>query len=196
MTAFFINLLNWINGVVGNYGWSIVLFTLLIRMVLLPLDIKSKKSMRAMNKIQPKVQALQKKYANDKEKLNQKTMELYRKEHVSPTAGCLPMLISLPILWIMFSAMRTVGNEKTIEMILHMKNTGTLPDLPVKVHLGIADVLERLLLQLQIGAVDGHAAILHLFQNVSDIPVHMYPFHGDFSPYSGEAPALFMSLDV
>ena len=129
MTGFFINLLNWINNLVGNYGWSIVLFTLLIRLVLLPLDIKSKKSMRAVSKIQPKLQAIQKKYANDKEKLNQKTMELYRKEHVSPTAGCLPMLISLPILWIMFSAMRTVGNEKTIEMILHMKNTGTLPAL-------------------------------------------------------------------
>ncbi|MBR6220611.1 MAG: YidC/Oxa1 family membrane protein insertase [Clostridia bacterium] len=129
MTAFFVNLLTWINGVVGNYGWSIVLFTLLIRIVLLPLDIKSKKSMRAMSKIQPKLQALQKKYANDKEKLNQKTMELYRKEHVSPTAGCLPMLISLPILWIMFSAMRTLGNEYTIKMLLDMKNTGTIPAL-------------------------------------------------------------------
>ena len=124
MTGFFVNLLTWINNMVGNYGWSIVLFTLLIRLVLLPLDIKSKKSMRAMTKIQPKVQALQKKYANDKEKLNQKTMELYRKEHVSPTAGCLPMLISLPILWIMFSAMRTLGNEYTIQMLLDMKNTG------------------------------------------------------------------------
>ena len=124
MTAFFVNLLTWINNLVGNYGWSIVVFTLLIRLVLLPLDIKSKKSMRAMTKIQPKVQALQKKYANDKEKLNQKTMELYRKEHVSPTAGCLPMLISLPILWIMFSAMRTLGNEYTIQMLLNMKETG------------------------------------------------------------------------
>ena len=129
MTGFFVNLLTWINNLVGNYGWSIVVFTLLIRLVLLPLDIKSKKSMRAMTKIQPKVQALQKKYANDKEKLNQKTMELYRKEHVSPTAGCLPMLISLPILWIMFAAMRTLGNEYTIQMILDMKNTGKLPDL-------------------------------------------------------------------
>ena len=129
MTGFFINLLTWINNLVGNYGWSIVVFTLLIRLVLLPLDIKSKKSMRAMSKIQPKVQALQKKYANDKDKLNQKTMELYRKEHVSPTAGCLPMLISLPILWIMFSAMRTLGNERTIQMLLDMKNFGKLPNL-------------------------------------------------------------------
>ena len=129
MTSLFINLLTWINKIVGNYGWSIVVFTLVIRLVLLPLDIKSKKSMRAISKIQPKLQALQKKYANDKDKLNQKTMELYRKEHVRPTSGCLPMLISLPILWIMFSAMRTLGNEYTIQMILDMKNTGKLPDL-------------------------------------------------------------------
>ncbi len=129
MTGFFVNLLTWINNLVGNYGWSIVLFTLLIRIVLLPLDIKSKKSMRQISKIQPQLQALQKKYANDKDKLNQKTMELYRKEHVSPTAGCLPMLISLPILWIMFSAMRTVGNEQTIQMLLDMKATNTLPTL-------------------------------------------------------------------
>lgn len=129
MTSLFINLLTWINKIVGNYGWSIVVFTLVIRLVLLPLDIKSKKSMRAISKIQPKLQALQKKYANDKDKLNQKTMELYRKEHVSPTSGCLPMLISLPILWIMFSAMRTLGNEYTIQMILDMKNTGELPTL-------------------------------------------------------------------
>ena len=129
MTGFFVNVLTWINNLVGNYGWSIVLFTLLIRVVLLPLDIKSKKSMRQISKIQPKLQALQKKYANDKDKLNQKTMELYRKEHVSPTAGCLPMLISLPILWIMFSAMRTLGNEYTVQMILDMKSTNALPNL-------------------------------------------------------------------
>ena len=129
MTGFFVNLLMWINKLVGNYGWSIVVFTLLIRLVLLPLDIKSKKSMRQISKIQPKLQALQKKYANDKDKLNQKTMELYRKEHVSPTAGCLPMLISLPILWIMFSAMRTVGNEQTVQMLLDMKATNALPNL-------------------------------------------------------------------
>ena len=78
--------------------------------------------MRAQQKIQPKLQALQKKYANDKEKLNQKTMELYKKEHVSMLSGCLPMLLSLPILWIMFSAMRTVGDERMIQMILDMKN--------------------------------------------------------------------------
>ena len=129
MSGFFQNILEWIFSWVGNYGWAVVIFTLLIRLVLLPLDIKSKKSMRAMQKVQPKVLALQKKYANDKDKLNLKLNELYRKEHVSPMAGCLPMLISLPVLWIMFSAMRNMANEHTIQMILTIKETGEVPAL-------------------------------------------------------------------
>ena len=127
MSGFFQSILEWIFSWVGNYGWAVVIFTLLIRLVLLPLDIKSKKSMRAMQKVQPKVQALQKKYSNDKDKLNLKLNELYRKEHVSPMAGCLPMLISLPVLWIMFSAMRNMANEHTIQMILTIKETGEVP---------------------------------------------------------------------
>ena len=120
MTGLFTNILQWIYGWIGNYGWAVIVFTLLVRLVLLPLDIKSKKSMRAMSKVQPQMQALQKKYANDRDKLNQKMTELYRKEKVSPMAGCLPMLISLPILWWMFAAMRNLANEQTIQMILNM----------------------------------------------------------------------------
>ena len=127
MSGYFQSILEWIFSWVGNYGWSIVVFTVLIRLVLLPLDIKSKKSMRAMNKIQPKVQALQKKYANDRDKLNVKLNELYRTEKVSPMAGCLPMLISLPVLWWMFGAMRNLGNEHTIAMILQIMETGEVP---------------------------------------------------------------------
>ena len=127
MSGLFQNVLEWIYSWCGNYGWSVVLFTLLVRFVLLPLDIKSKKSMRAMSKVQPKVQALQKKYANDKEKLNQKLNELYRKERVSPMAGCLPLLISMPVLWWMFGAMRNMGNEATIQMIMHIMETGEVP---------------------------------------------------------------------
>ena len=126
MTGYFMMFLNWINGWVGSYGWSIVVFTALIRLVLLPLDIKQKKSMRAMSRIQPQMAALQAKYANDRDTLNQKMSELYRREHVSPMSGCLPLLIQLPILFIMFAAMSTVGNERTVSMILGMKETGTL----------------------------------------------------------------------
>jgi len=127
MSGLFQNILEWIFSWVGNYGWSIVVFTLMIRLVLLPLDIKSKKGMRAMSKVQPKVLALQKKYANDKDKLNLKLNELYRKEKVSPMAGCLPLLISMPILFIMFSAMRNMANEQTIQMIMHIMETGEIP---------------------------------------------------------------------
>ena len=122
INLFFINALKWIHSWVGNYGWSVVGFTLLIRLCLLPLDIKSRRGMYAMNRIQPKLQELQKKYANDKEKLNRKTMELYKKEHVSMTAGCLPLLLQWPILIFMFTAMRVFANEQTIQMLLDMKN--------------------------------------------------------------------------
>ena len=142
MVRYFMIILNWINSWVGNYGWSIVLFTLLVRLVLLPLDIKSKKSMRAMTKIQPKMAALQAKYANDRDKLNQKMSELYKKEHVSPMSGCLPMLIQLPILYLMFFAMRTVGNERTISMILNMKETGVLAEGALQGWLWIKNVFQ------------------------------------------------------
>ena len=128
MVGYFMSFLNWINSWVGNYGWSIVVFTLLIRLILLPLDIKQKKSMRAMSRIQPQMQALQAKYANDRDKLNQKMTELYRRERVSPLSGCLPLLIQMPILFIMFAAMRTVGNERTVSMILGMKESGALQE--------------------------------------------------------------------
>ena len=122
INVFFMNALNWIYGWVGNYGWAVVIFTLLTRLVLMPLDVKSRRSMRATTRIQPKVQALQKKYANDKDKLNQKMMELYKKEHVSPTAGCLPLLLQWPILIFMFTAMRVVANEHTVQMILDLRD--------------------------------------------------------------------------
>ena len=106
---------------VGNYGWAVLIFTLLIRLVLMPLDIKSRKSMKAMQNVQPKIDELNKKYANDKDKLNQKMADLYKKEKINPLSGCLPMLIQLPILFAMFAVMREVANEETIQMILEIK---------------------------------------------------------------------------
>ena len=91
ISAFLKDILDFIFNLVGNYGWSVIIFTLLIRIVLLPLDIKSKKSMKRMNDIQPQMLALQKKYAKDQEKLNQKVSELYKKEKINPLSGCLPM---------------------------------------------------------------------------------------------------------
>ena len=125
MNDFLVAILNGINSVIHNYGWSMVVFTLLIKLVLLPLDYKSRKSMRRMTKLQPQIAKLQKKYANDKEKLNQKSAELYRKEGINPMSGCLPLLVSMAILWIMFAAMRTVANTEMASQALNLLTTGT-----------------------------------------------------------------------
>jgi len=129
ISAFLKDVLDLINGFVGSYGWSVILFTLLIRLVLMPLDVKSRRSMMRMNQVQPQMAALQKKYANDKEKLNQKMNELYKKEKVNPLSGCLPMLIQLPIMFCMFDAMRVVANEHTVQLLQHMMNNTFTPDM-------------------------------------------------------------------
>lgn len=117
MNNFLANIIFSINNIVNNYGISIIIFTLLIRLVMFPLNLKSRAGMRKMSEINPKVQALQKKYANDKDKLNAKIQELYRKEQVNPLSGCLPMLLSFPILIIMFGAMRQVAYSQMINQI-------------------------------------------------------------------------------
>lgn len=87
-----------IYNLVANYGLAIILFTVIIKLILLPLNIKSQKAMRKQQKIQPILQELQQKYANDKEKLQREMMKLYKENDVSMAGGCLPMLIQLPIL--------------------------------------------------------------------------------------------------
>lgn len=84
---------------VSNYGLAIIIFTVLIKLILLPLNIKSQRAMKKQQKIQPILQELQKKYENDKEKLQREMMKLYKENNVSMTGGCLPMLIQLPILF-------------------------------------------------------------------------------------------------
>lgn len=106
-----------IYGLVQSHGWSIVLFTLLIKVLVMPLDFKSRRSMRRMSEINPKIQALQKKYANDKEKFQQKQAELYRKEKINPLASCLPMLLSMPVLFAMFAVMRNVANQQLANLL-------------------------------------------------------------------------------
>ena len=124
MTQFFANILTGINSLVGNYGWSMVIFTVLIKLLISPLDYKSRKGMRRTQLIQPEIAKLQKKYANDKDKMNQKMAELYRKENISPMSGCLPMLISMPLLFIMFAAMRNVANMELAKQAIDLLVSG------------------------------------------------------------------------
>lgn len=117
MNEFLKGILDGINSVIGNYGWSIVVFTLLLRIVLFPFDYKSRVSMRKTTKLQPQLNALQKKYANDREKLNRKISELYKKEKINPLSSCLPMLLTLPILFAMWTALRIIANEQMVNQV-------------------------------------------------------------------------------
>jgi len=85
-----------------NYGVAIIIFTVIVKLVLLPLTIKQYRSTAKMQEIQPQIQEIQKRYKNDREKLNQELLKLYQENNVNPAGGCLPLLIQMPILFSLF----------------------------------------------------------------------------------------------
>lgn len=91
-------IIEFIYNFIPNYGVALILFTILIKLILLPLSLKSQRSMVKQQKLMPQMQELQKKYANDKEKLNKEMMELYRANGANPASGCLPLLLQFPII--------------------------------------------------------------------------------------------------
>lgn len=90
-------LLKKIHGFVGNWGWSIIILTLLIKVLFYKLSEASYKSMARMRKLQPKMQSLKEKYGDDRQKIGEATMKLYKEEKVNPLGGCLPMLVQIPV---------------------------------------------------------------------------------------------------
>ena len=86
-------------NILHSYGWSLILFTLLVRLVLVPLSIKQQKSSAKMAAIQPQMQEIQKMYAKNQTKMNEELQKLYQREKYNPAGGCLPMLITLLVLF-------------------------------------------------------------------------------------------------
>lgn len=119
-------LIKYFQSVTGSYAAAIVLFTLAVKICLTPLDYKQRNSMRRMNKLQPEIEKINARYANDPDKRAQKTMALYKKEKCSPFASCLPMLIQLPILFAMVSVMNRLAYDGIMRMFLDAYETGTL----------------------------------------------------------------------
>ncbi|MEE3409798.1 MAG: YidC/Oxa1 family membrane protein insertase [Erysipelotrichaceae bacterium] len=99
-------LLDLLYGFIGNYGLSIIIFTVFVKLCLYPLYIKQTKSTAMMSEMQPKIKAIQNKYANDQEMMNIKMQELYKEEKFNPMGGCLPMLIQMPIIMGLFALLR------------------------------------------------------------------------------------------
>ncbi|MEG2983943.1 MAG: YidC/Oxa1 family membrane protein insertase [Peptostreptococcaceae bacterium] len=90
----------------NSYGLAIILFTIFVKVLLLPLTIKQTKSTKAMQDIQPRIQEIQAKYKNKPEKQNEEIMKLYKEAKINPLAGCLPLLIQMPILFGLYAVLR------------------------------------------------------------------------------------------
>lgn len=118
LNSLLLTLIKALHSIINNYALTIIVFTILIKLVVMPLNLKSRRSTMRMSSLAPKQKALQEKYKDDQEKLNQKIQELYRKEGVNPMGSCLPMLISMVILFAMFYALRTFANEQLVSQFL------------------------------------------------------------------------------
>ena len=101
--------LKWVHGFVGNWGWSIIVLTVLINIIIFPLRHRSMVSMKKMQALQPEVKAIQERYAKykvtdpERQKMNQEMMGLYKQKGVNPVAGCIPMLLTMPVLFAFYS---------------------------------------------------------------------------------------------
>jgi YidC/Oxa1 family membrane protein insertase len=88
--------LNWVHGLIGNWGWAIIIVTALIKLLFYPLSQASGRSMAKMRTVAPRMKQIQETFKDDREKLGRAMMELYKKEKINPLAGCLPMLVQIP----------------------------------------------------------------------------------------------------
>ncbi len=139
----------WLYLLIGNYGWTIVAFTIVIKLAMFPLTLKQQKSMKKTQALQPKLAKIQEKYKYDQEKLNQETMKLYQETGVNPMGGCLPMLIQFPILIALYNIIRKpisyvmmLGQEAVMK-IYEMLN-GTAADNFARIdQIGLAKQMEQ-----------------------------------------------------
>ena len=105
LTKPLLQLLLWVNGIVGNMGWAIIGLTLLVKAVLFPLAYKSYVAMSRMKQLQPEMEKIKERCGDDKQKMQVEMMELYKKEKVNPASGCLPILLQIPIFFSLYKVL-------------------------------------------------------------------------------------------
>ena len=157
--AFFANLfgylLNFIYNLVGNYGWAIIIFCIVIKIVMIPLSIKQQKTLKKNNKLQAKMKEIQFKYKNNPEKLNQATMDLYKEENVSPFSGCFSAIIQLVLLISIFYLVRSpltymkkvdtelISKYQTILSEENLSTNGSYPEIEIIREIGSLKNIEN-----------------------------------------------------
>ena len=119
-------LLSYLHGIFGNWGWAIVAMTIIVRLVLYPLTYKGMVSMNKLKELAPKVKELQKKYGDDKQKLNMHMMELYKKHGANPMGGCLPILLQIPVFFAVYRVLQNAIELKGADWILWIKDLAVM----------------------------------------------------------------------
>jgi len=138
------SLLQFLHSLTGNWGWSIVAMTMLIRLVLFPLTYKGMVSMNKLKALSPKIKELQAKYKGDKQKLNTHTMELYKKHGANPMGGCLPMLLQIPVFFAIYRVLQNAIELKGAAWIFWVKDLAVMdPYYILPVAMGITMFLHQ-----------------------------------------------------
>ncbi len=144
--------LRWINGWIHNYGWSIILLTILIRLLIFPVSQAGLKSMKEMQRVQPKmkeIQAKYKKYGKDmtkKQEMNREIQELYKKEGVSPLGGCLPMVLQMPIFFAFWSLLLNVIELRHASFMFWIKDLSAYdPYYVLPVLMGVSQLISQMI---------------------------------------------------
>jgi YidC/Oxa1 family membrane protein insertase len=142
--------LNWINGFVGNYGWSIIVLTIIINAAMFPLRHKSFVSMKKMQAIQPQVKVIQDRYAKLKvtdparQKMNTELMELYRSKGVNPASGCIPMLLTMPVLLAFYGLLSESIELRGAPFIFWLKDLSVAdPYYVTPILMGISQIVQQ-----------------------------------------------------
>ena len=144
LTKPFFYILDFLYNLIGNMGWAILLFAFLLRIAMYPIASKSYDSMSKMKKLQPKIKTLQERYGDDKMKLQQETMNLYRKEKINPAAGCLPLLIQIPVFFSLYKVLNIAIEIRHAPFIGWIKDLSAPDPLTISVwtHLPIPSILD------------------------------------------------------
>ncbi len=158
-------ILKFLHNFIPNWGWAIVVFALLMKIVFFPLTYKGLASMRKMQKLKPEIDKLQKIYKNDPQKLQKEMMELYKKHNVNPFSGCLTLVVQLPIFWALYRILRMTIELRGAEFILWIKDLSVKdPYYILPILMGITSIIQSRLQQT--GAQDSQTKMFTYFMPI------------------------------
>lgn len=175
-------ILRTIYDLVGSYGLAIIIFTILSKLIILPLTVKGKKGMAKTQKLQPKLKALEEKYKNDKQKYQEEMAKLYQQEGVSPMSGCLPTLLTLPIMMGLYWPIS--------QPLKHLMNLTAEQITEITTRLGMSTE------NMMLSEISVAQSIFENFEKVKDISPNIIPINMNFLGINLGATPSFTTFDA